>query len=79
MCVEAGPPVALRCHGLAAARRAGLEDVEKLYPDVPIVFNIVTRQPLGPLRGKLERELRSLRAQLANEKLKNSVQIIWRS
>jgi hypothetical protein len=51
----------------------------RLYPGVPIVFNIVTHQPLGELRGKLERELKTLRAQLAHERLRNRIQIIWRS
>ena len=63
----------------------------RLYPGVPIVFNIVTHKPLdAEIRGRLERELRRLRAQLAEEELKsrrpgegprdvNAVQIIWRS
>jgi hypothetical protein len=52
----------------------------RMYPGHPIIFNIVTHQPLdGEIRGKLERELRTLRAQLATEGLPNPVQIIWRS
>ncbi len=52
----------------------------RLYPHVPIVFNIVTHRALEPeLCARLERELKTLRAQLADEKLKNKVQIIWRS
>jgi hypothetical protein len=52
----------------------------RLYPGVPIVFNIVTHRPLdADIRGRLERELRTLRAQLADEGLGNAVQIIWRS
>ncbi|MDD5633346.1 MAG: hypothetical protein PHI13_15160, partial [Methylococcales bacterium] len=52
----------------------------RMYPGVPIVFNIVTHKKLeGDLEKTLEIELKNLRKQVAKEKLKNPIQIIWRS
>ncbi len=52
----------------------------RLYPGFPIVINIITHRTLDPeVRGKVERELISLRRRVAKEALKNPIDIIWRS
>ena len=54
-------------------------DLARQYPDAPIIFNIVTHRPLsGELRTRVEGHLKTLRKQLAREKLKNFIQFIWR-
>jgi hypothetical protein len=57
-----------------------VKDLAQKYPDVPIIFNIVTHRPISPeLQERLNRELTSIRLHFIEHGIQNPVQIVWRS